>query len=68
MSKTRRTLTLSGAVLAAGALALAGPSAAAPPCEGGVTAPVKNVLHAVEGPVSGTPGGAVVHAAECTLP
>lgn len=68
MSTTRRTTALVGGLLAAGAVALAGSAQAAPPCEGGVTAPAKQVLHALEGPVSGTPGETVVHAVECTLP
>lgn len=68
MLSTRGTVTLVGGLLAAGALALSGPAAANPPCQGGPAQPVKNVLHAVEGPVSGTPAGPVVHAVECALP
>lgn len=65
---TRRTTALVSGLLAAGAVALAGSAQAAPPCEGGVAAPAKGLLHAVEGPVSGTPGESVVHAVECALP
>lgn len=64
----RRTTALVGGLLAAGALALSAPAGAAPPCQGGVTAPAKGALHLVEGPVAGTPAGAVVHTAECALP
>lgn len=68
MSTTRRTTALISGLLAAGAVTLAGSAQAAPPCEGGVTAPAKKVVHTVEGPVSNTPAGTVVHAVECTLP
>lgn len=68
MSTTRRTTALVSGLLAAGAVAMAGAAQAAPPCEGGVTAPAKRVVHALERPVSGTPGETVVHTVECTLP
>ena len=64
----RRTTALVGGLLAAGALALAGPSQAAPQCEGGATAPAKEALHGLEGPVAGTPGETVLHTVECALP
>lgn len=65
---TRRTTALVGGLLAAGAVALSAPAGAAPPCQGGITAPAKGALHLVERPVSGTPAEAAVHAVECTLP
>jgi hypothetical protein len=55
-----------GALLAAGTVAAAGPAAAS--CQGGTAGPVKPVVHALEEPVSGTPGETAVHAVECVLP
>lgn len=64
----RTTTALVCGLLAAGTLALSGPAGAAPACEGGATAPAKEALHLLEGPVAGTPGEAAVHTAECSLP
>lgn len=68
MNTNRRALAAVSGLLAAGAVALAGSAQAAPACEGGVTGPQKRLVHALEGPVSGTPAETVVHAVECSLP
>lgn len=67
MISARRSAAAAGALLAAGVVALAAPASAAE-CEGGVSAPVKPLLHELEGPVAGTPGETVIHTVECTLP
>lgn len=66
---SRKRVTLSAAALTALATGLlASPAAFADECEGGVTGPVKPVLHVLEEPLEPTGLDGVVHTVECSLP